>query len=126
MIPICITLSDISYSKDIFGFKIFNWMGKYSYSLYLGQSIAYSKLIGKYIFNTGLSHSKTIISFLIAAIIFGLVVMYISKLVSYIWSKNKVKIKSDDKGRAIGNYRKQISIEYLSSRRSHGYLSDNA
>lgn len=94
MIPICITLSDISYSKDIFGFKIFNWMGKYSYSLYLGQSIAYSKLIGKYIFNTGLSHSKTIISFLIAAIIFGLVVMYISKLVSYIWSKNKVKIKS--------------------------------
>jgi Mrp family chromosome partitioning ATPase len=39
---------------------------------------------------------------------------------------NKVKIKSDDKGRAIGNYRKQISIEYFSSRRSHGYLSDNA
>ena len=94
MIPICITLSDTSHSKDIFCFKIFNWLGKYSYSLYLGQSIAYSKPIGKYIFKSSFSYSKKIIIFFIAALICGLIVMYISKLVSYIWGKNKKKIMS--------------------------------
>lgn len=94
MIPICITLSDTSHSKDIFSFKIFNWLGKYSYSLYLAQSIAYSKPIGKYIFNNGFSYSKKIIIFVIMALIFGLIVMYLSKLVSYIWGKNKNKVVS--------------------------------
>ena len=93
MISICITLSDISYSKNIFGNKIFNWMGKYSYSLYLGHSIAYSGFIGKRIFNSGIGHYKTLLVYFILALICGLFVMYASKLWTYLVNKNKTRFK---------------------------------
>lgn len=92
IIPMCITLSDISYSKDIFNHKIFNWMGKYSYSLYLGHCIAYKGLIGDLIF-TGKSYLNTMIIYFVVALLCGLAIMYISKLYSYIWDRNKNKIK---------------------------------
>ena len=94
MIAITITLSNISYSKDIFSNRIFNWMGKYSYSLYLGHSIAYSGFIGNYIFNNQFGYSKTLIIYFIVSLISGLFIMYISKLFSYVWSKGKNKIKN--------------------------------
>lgn len=92
MIALSITLSSNTYTKEIFSFKIFNWMGEYSYSLYLGHSIAYSKLIGQFIFNDKFTHSETLIIFFIASLICGLFIMYISKLVSYIWKKSKNSI----------------------------------
>ena len=94
MISICITLSDISYSKDIFSREIFNWMGAYSYSLYLGHSIAYSGLIGNSIFNNNLDYPKTMLIYFIVALHCGLIIMCTSKLYSYVWNKNKEKIKN--------------------------------
>lgn len=94
MISMCITLSDASYSKEIFGHKIFNWMGKYSYSLYLGHSIAYSGFIGKIIFNNKFTYLKTLIVYFACALIAGLFIMYLSKLFTHVWSKAKPKIKN--------------------------------
>ena len=94
MIALSITLSGNSFTGDVFKFKIFNWMGEYSYSLYLGHSIAYSKLIGQFIFNDKYSYSETLIIYFIVSLLCGLFIMYISKLVSYIWSKNKNKVSN--------------------------------
>lgn len=93
MIAVCITLSDVSYSKNIFSYKIFNWLGEYSYSLYLGHSIAYSAFIGDYIFSTKFSYSETMIIYFIVSLISGLFIMYLSKLISCIWNDNKDKVK---------------------------------
>lgn len=94
MISVSITLSDTSYSKNIFSFNIFNWLGKYSYSLYLGHGIAYSAFIGDYIFSTKFSYSETMIIYFIVSLISGLFIMYLSKLVSYVLGKCKPKIKN--------------------------------
>lgn len=91
MIAICITLSNTSYTSKIFSHKTFNWMGEYSYSLYLGHSIAYSKLIWPHICNSEFTYCQTMIAYFVFALISGLLIMYTSKLFSYIWNKSKIK-----------------------------------
>ena len=93
MIPISITLADISLTKHVFSYKIFNWLGKYSYSLYLCHSIAYSHFIGQHFFNSKFSYFETMSIYFVVALISGLCIMYLSKLISYIWSKLGNKIK---------------------------------
>ena len=93
MVAISITLSGISYSRYIFSYKIFNWMGEYSYSLYLGHSIAYTGIIKNLVFNKNYNYSQTLIIYFVVALIAGLIVMYISKLYSFAWNKNKERLK---------------------------------
>ena len=92
-----ITMGGLSWSSDInwgkAGEKITAWLGEFSFSLFLGHGF-WSQSFDK-LFNAGdWAYKKKLVIYFAIAIATGLFIMYSSKLLRYIWDKNKEKITS--------------------------------
>lgn len=85
-IAIIISTSQVSYSKNVFNHKIFMWLGEYSYSLFLGH------IFWRDYFSP-LSIGYRLCMYVLTSLVTGLIIMYLTKFLRYLWKKNKALIK---------------------------------
>lgn len=86
-------LRGLLISLDIFKGSFFPWLGEFSFSLFLGHGY-WSRIFNDIPVLGELPYSQKLFVYLIIAVLTGLAVMYISKLVIYGWNKNKSSIRS--------------------------------
>ena len=84
--------SSVSYTAKIFRGRVFTWLGEYSLSLYLGHGF-WSKVFNDIPIIGTMPYYQKVYVYLAVAIVTGLAIMYISKLISYIWRVRKNAIK---------------------------------
>lgn len=80
-----ITFSDIRYN-EFFNNKICFWLGEYSFSLYLSHAT------WGYYFNNKNNSMGEFCLYLVFSVIFGLIIMYVSKALRIWWCKHKGEI----------------------------------
>lgn len=86
---VCITVSGVSYDDIIFNHRIFAWLGKYSFSLYLGHTFWRNEKITSVIFGSGWSFRHKLFYYLILSFATGLLIMYLSEFIKHLWTKNR-------------------------------------
>ena len=90
-IGITITFSQTSYTFYLFNYKVFNWLGKFSLSLYLGHGYWSHAFLGMF---PEMPYKQSLAVYLIIAIITALFIQYFSELIRFLFSKNKNRIKN--------------------------------
>lgn len=90
MIAITISFSNISYSENIFKGRLFKWLGEYSLSLYLSHIVLRTVIP----FPDNFSYQRKLAIYYVASLLCGLLVMYLSKLMRYLYQKYSIQIKS--------------------------------
>ena len=83
-VGVSFAFSGIGLSARVFQSPVFNWLGKYSYALYLAQWIPYNCL-RKY-YNTA-SNLEFFVVYMIMALIAGLVLHYLTIIFQIVWKK---------------------------------------
>lgn len=86
-IGVMISASSVSLSANIFRGRIFVWMGEFSFSLFLGHGY-WSHALAKMEFMRALPYMQRMTVYIIIAFVTGLCIMYVSKLIKYLWSRN--------------------------------------
>lgn len=92
MVGVTVTVSKVSYSPCIFRHKFFGWLGKYSFSLYLGHS-CWRKYISN-IYPDSWGFEQKLAAYLVLAALTGLVIMYVSLGLRALWKKVRPKVVS--------------------------------
>ena len=87
-LAVLLTASGVTYSCDISSrfARLCSWLGEYSFSLYLAHA-PWSQVLTKISAYAALPDRQRLIVYLIISLIWGLVIMYVSKLVSAIWKR---------------------------------------
>lgn len=91
MIGITITVSQCSYDKVVFRSSIFNWLGTYSFSLYLGHG--YWGRVLKNILPETWTYREMLPVYLLVSAVTGLIIMYVSKGLKNWWKHANAKVK---------------------------------
>lgn len=90
MVGITITFSRKSYSSRLFQYKCFNWMGAFSFDLYLSHSFWSHAMVKLF---PQATYWEILPYYLITALATALFVMYVSKLIRYIWGRISGRVK---------------------------------
>lgn len=91
MIGTIITFSNVSFDSYIFQNSIFGWLGKFSFSLYLGHS--YWRLYNSNIFPENYTFYDKLAMYLVLSVITSLFIMYVSIFLKDVWNRKKYIIK---------------------------------
>ncbi|MCF0229171.1 MAG: acyltransferase [Parasporobacterium sp.] len=87
---VTITFSDISYDYVIFRGRFFTWLGTFSFPLFL----AHHPMRYSLIYPESWGPAERMILYLVMTAASALFIMYISRLIRYLWKRNKDKIRA--------------------------------
>ena len=91
MAAVTITLSNVSLDKNIFRSEVFQWLGEYSFSLYLGHT--YWRILQSYIFPAAWDLKQRMTGYFVLSLITGLFIMYVSKGLKVLWRRISPQVK---------------------------------
>lgn len=94
MIAVAITVSQCGVDSLIFRSKVFAWLGKYSYSLYVGHSCWRKKQFAQAFYPATWDFYQRVAAYLILSFVSGLFIMYMSDLLRRIWNNVKIPLKT--------------------------------
>lgn len=88
---LAITLSAVSVDFKLFQNRLVLWLGEFSLSLYLGHGAILDYI--KINMPPALTYMQKLSLYIVCSVVSGLLLMYLSKGVSYWWNRNKTTIK---------------------------------
>lgn len=90
-ICITITMSNVGFGAKCFQSSVFNWLGVYSYSLYLGHGFWANSMVGLF---PKMTYWQRMPIYLMLALGTGLVIYFVSAGLRKFWNANAGKIKA--------------------------------
>ncbi len=94
MIAVAITVSQCGVEPMVFRSKIFEWLGKYSFSLYVSHSCWRKATVSEAFYPAHWNFRQRLIAYLILSGLSGLFIMYSSILLRKLWHKVKMPLKA--------------------------------
>ncbi len=91
MVSATITFSKVSFDEYIFNRQVFEWLGEYSFALYLGHP-AWRNFY-KNLYPDNWDYFDYMIAYVLLSAITALIIMYSSKGLKSLWNKHQPKIK---------------------------------